>query len=140
MKHDETQSNGNDSKRPLSKPGSASLHHDTVGLPPAKKTKKPSANNKFGFLVAVFVVALIGGSIGTWFTGNLKDSSNTPFVTTSEDGNKTTLASEEAIAQVAREVSPSVVSILTSTTSNNGFETGQAAGTGIIVSKDGYIM
>lgn len=140
MKHDEIQSNGNDPKRPPTNHSSASLHQDAVGLPPAKKTKKPIANNKFGFLVAVFVVALVGGSVGTCFTNNLKDSGNTPFITSSEDGNKTTLASEEAIAQVAREVSPSVVSILTSTTSNNGFQAGQAAGTGIIVSKDGYIM
>jgi len=111
-----------------------------VSPPPVKSPKKPIALKKIGLFVGVFIVALIGGSLGAWLTDDFKDAGGDPFVSSSEDGNKATLASEEAIARVAREVSPSVVSILTSTSSRNGLREGQAAGTGIIVSSGGYVM
>ncbi|HET8690434.1 MAG TPA: trypsin-like peptidase domain-containing protein [Candidatus Saccharimonadales bacterium] len=58
--------------------------------------------------------------------------------------NQQTVVSQEGdvIAKVARNVSPSVVSIITQSVSNNGFfpTEEEAAGTGMIISKDGYIL
>lgn len=55
------------------------------------------------------------------------------------DGNLIVSGEEEDIASVAARVSPSVVSIIT-TVQSRAFETGEGAGTGIIISADGYIM
>lgn len=59
------------------------------------------------------------------------------------DGNRNITAEEEDIAGVVESVSPSVVSITTSSESNSpyfGSGEQQGAGTGVIVSADGYIM
>lgn len=58
------------------------------------------------------------------------------------DGNTIITEEEENIAAVAAKVSPSVVSIVTNSSvlSLRGEQTQEGAGTGIIVSKDGYIM
>lgn len=62
--------------------------------------------------------------------------------TLSQDGNLMKTAQEDVIASVADKVSPSVVSIVTNVTTQTifGAASQQAAGTGIIVSKDGYIL
>lgn len=59
-----------------------------------------------------------------------------------DDGNKTTTSTENSISGVAAAVSPSVVSIVTSVATNSVFGSAQqqAAGTGIVVSSDGYIL
>jgi serine protease Do len=58
----------------------------------------------------------------------------------SSDGNKVITASEKDISTVVDKVSPSVVSILSTGTSERGGFSFQGAGTGMIVSKDGYIL
>lgn len=60
----------------------------------------------------------------------------------SYDGNKIVTQEEEDIAAVASKVAPSVVSIVTSaqTMSFYGAQTQEGAGTGIIVSSDGYVL
>lgn len=60
----------------------------------------------------------------------------------SYDGNKIVTQEEEDIAAVASKVAPSVVSIVTSaqTMSFYGAQTQEGAGTGIIVSGDGYVL
>lgn len=106
-----------------------------------KDTKRGASSGKIVLLLlAIFITALAGGALGAWIIGVSNNGFGDSFVSTKEDGNKTVLASEEAIARVAREVSPSVVSITTSTSSDTSMRVGRAAGTGIIVSKDGYIM
>jgi len=66
----------------------------------------------------------------------------TPSFTARSDGNTTATKEEQSIASIAEKVGPSVVSIVTETRSESFFGTssGQAAGTGIIVSKNGYVM
>lgn len=66
----------------------------------------------------------------------------TSRTTVANDGNLKSTSTEEAIATVADKVSPSVVSIVTNVVTQSifGSAEGQAAGTGIIVSKDGYIL
>ncbi len=58
------------------------------------------------------------------------------------DGNQTAPAKEATVTSVSDKVSPSVVSIITNMTTRTYFGTmpSQAAGTGIIVSSDGYIL
>jgi S1-C subfamily serine protease len=62
--------------------------------------------------------------------------------TMEHDGNLLATSQENVISSVADKVSPSVVSIVTNVTTQTifGAATQQAAGTGIIVSKDGYIL
>jgi serine protease Do len=68
--------------------------------------------------------------------------STTLRTTPTNDGNLRTTSTEETITTVADKVSPSVVSIVTNVVTQSifGSAEGQAAGTGIIVSKDGYIL
>jgi serine protease Do len=59
------------------------------------------------------------------------------------DGNKIVTQEEENLSSVVSKVSPSVVSIITQSQSSDfylGGTTEEGAGTGIIVSKDGYVM
>lgn len=66
----------------------------------------------------------------------------TSHSTVANDGNLKTTNTEAAISTVADKVSPSVVSIVTNVVTQSifGSSEGQAAGTGIIVSRDGYIL
>src|SRR5690606_38867931 len=64
-------------------------------------------------------------------------------ITTSDfDGNTQITEGEASIASVVDKVSPSVVSITTSTEVRSmfGSSSQQGAGTGVIVSKNGYVM
>ena len=58
------------------------------------------------------------------------------------DGSTVVTSDEEIVATVADKVSPSVVSIVTTSNRSSiyGLQQGSGAGTGVIVSKDGYIM
>lgn len=70
-------------------------------------------------------------------------SSDTNSINTSTvDGNKTVTAQESSITAVANKVEPSVVSVFTKSTAMSlyGSTDQEGAGTGIIVSKDGYVM
>jgi serine protease Do len=64
-------------------------------------------------------------------------------LSTGTDGNKIVTEEEENLSSVVAKVSPSVVSIITQSQSSDfyyGSATEEGAGTGIIVSKDGYVM
>lgn len=106
---------------------------------------KRSSSRPFVALLAV-AVAVLAGYGGASLQSALEDQSagTTILKTAAEDGNMVTTPSEESIAAVASAVSPSVVSIVTSTTQtsrlNNGQYAVEGAGTGMIVSENGYIM
>lgn len=70
--------------------------------------------------------------------GNLGGGSSIQYA--KDDGNKMVTKDEQTIASVVATVSPSVVSIVTTTSSRQSAYAEQAAGTGMIVTKDGYIM
>lgn len=93
-------------------------------------------------ILLMMVLAVFGGAFGSWMVlkSDLVSPSQTGMISrnSDEDGNKLVLKDEESIAKVAQEVSPSVVSISTSNPTRRGLM--QGAGTGVIVSKDGYIM
>lgn len=90
---------------------------------------------------SIIVVALcFGAGFGGSYLANDAQSSQTAgYDTVKNDGNKVVTTTEQNISSVVDKVSPGVVSILTSSSSSAGAGY-QAAGTGMIVSKDGYVM
>ena len=111
-------------------------------------TKKPdevtakTATNKVA--IALSTIALVLGGCGLYFGISAYQKTGTPitFLGGGTDGNSANFT-EGSIADIADKVSKSVVSIVTSTKTTNFF--GQstdsaAAGTGIIVTADGYIL
>lgn len=114
---------------------------------PKNPTTKPSNDRwqrAFFILLAVFgCLVLVGGSAlaGWWLAGgNLR--SPISITTPNFDGNTQITDGEASIASVVDKVSPSVVSITTSTQVRSmfGSSSQQGAGTGVIVSKNGYVM
>ena len=94
--------------------------------------------------IVMSVLALVMGGCGLGFGLMAYQKSSTPltFLNNGADGNSANFV-EGSIAEIADKVSASVVSIVTSTKTRNFF--GQdyesaAAGTGIIVTSDGYIL
>ena len=115
-----------------------------VAPPPSKKTssKRPHPRGvRLAIqLIAVFAVALLGGALGTYLVGG-GNSTMTSFERSSrDDGNVLRSQTEQDLSQVASEVAPNVVSIATDVKSPRGQIVGQGAGTGVIVSRDGYVM
>lgn len=107
-----------------------------------KNKQKTPALNRLLIVLVVFLVGLIVAGVAVYWY----DSTNGQLVTerkeVSNDGNLVKTNQEDIIATVVDKVSPSVVSIVTNVTTRTYFGTAsqQAAGTGIIVSKDGYIL
>jgi len=89
-------------------------------------------------LVVVCFFAAFGGSLIATEIGSSNDSV-TNFASTKNDGNLVASKDEQNLSTLVQKVSPSVVSIVTQVTSSYG-QVGQAAGTGMVISKDGYIM
>lgn len=94
--------------------------------------------------IVMSVLALVMGGCGLGFGLMAYQKSSTPltFLNNGADGNSANFV-EGSIAEIADKVSASVVSIVTSTKTRNFF--GQdyesaAAGTGIIVTNDGYVL
>ena len=94
--------------------------------------------NRVGFSFLVGGICLLLGFVGPliyWATGVLTKTNTV---------NSETVVSQEGdvIASVASKVSPSVVSIITESTAQSyyGSSLQQSAGTGIIISGDGYIV
>ena len=112
---------------------------------PTNTTPPQDSTWKRGFLI-LLVVFLCLGSVGIGATANWwfnKGQSNTlSSITAGEDGNTVVTEDELSIANVVDTVAPSVVSIVTSSQVRSFYGTTdqEGAGTGIIVSKDGYVM
>jgi S1-C subfamily serine protease len=112
----------------------------------ATEPKKQSSNKPLIItLVSVFgVIILLGlGTVGGIFASRYFGPDATPALSATSDGNAAVTDQESSIASVAEKVGPSVVSIVTQTQSTSRYGTtssGAAAGTGVIVSKDGYVM
>ncbi len=108
---------------------------------PAQPKQSTSANKA---AVAVSLVALVCGcgGLALGWLGYEKASTPLTFLNSGADGNSANFV-EGSIADVAEKVSKSVVSIVTSTKTTDFFGksySSAAAGTGIIVSSDGYIL
>ena len=100
------------------------------------------SSNSTAIVISVLALALGAGGLGFGLTAYQKTSTPLTFLNSGADGNSANFV-EGSIAEIADKVSASVVSIVTSTKTTNFF--GQdyesaAAGTGIIVTSDGYIL
>lgn len=109
----------------------------------AKQTKQKSVSNNV-LAVAMASVALVLSCVSATFSYLSYDKASTPitFLNGGTDGNAANFV-EGSIADIAEQVSESVVSIITSIKATSFF--GQsydssAAGTGVIVTEDGYIL
>ena len=119
------------------------LKQDTaVVVEQPKETREPRARNTFATFLATIAVLL--GAGGLTFGVLAYNEAHKPLTVLSSgtDGNAANFT-EGSIADVVSKVSDSVVSIVTSTTGRDyygrTYESG-AAGTGVIVSSDGYIL
>lgn len=116
---------------------------------PKQTPSEPSvATNRRGAprIVAriVIIAIIIAGAVGAFiYFYNAKNAPVTQRQEIQNDGNLRSTGEENTIANVVEKVSPSVVSIVTNVekqTAFGGVTDGDAAGTGIIVSADGYIL
>jgi S1-C subfamily serine protease len=128
----------------------ASTSSQTADQPPVDdqplQTPKAPANNfharrnRVILVTGVIVLGLAAGFGGSALQSMLQKPL-TQLIQNSngQDGNLIVSGEEEDIASVAAKVSPSVVSIIT-TVQSRSTGVGEGAGTGIIISADGYIM
>lgn len=108
---------------------------DTQLVAAIKRTKRKRVAAAILLVAFCFIAGISGGAITSLL---VQDASPLSFA--QEDGNTVMTEGEQTIASVAERVSPSVVSIITSTRSARSFTAEQAAGTGMIISADGYVL
>ena len=111
-------------------------------IAPSAKPIVVKNTSKTAVIISIVALLLAGGGLA--FSLISYEKSNTPitFLGGGADGNSASFA-EGSIADIADKVSSSVVTIITSTKTTNFF--GQstdatAAGTGVIVTSDGYVL
>lgn len=121
---------------------------DQKAVPNAQKSQRKRGKIIIG-VIGVFVLIALGALIGYELRDVFNGQSTTGDVSRHEsvanDGNKIITKEEGDIANLVEKVSPSVVSIVTASEQTVGPRRGQTmesqgAGTGMIVSGDGYIL
>ena len=103
-----------------------------------KKSQTKTGKNRFATFASLVAVALSGTAL--YYAYNRPTTSI--FHSNNSASNNATTFAEGSISEIANSVSKSVVSIITNTSTTGSFFTGQvsqAAGTGFILSSDGYI-
>jgi serine protease Do len=123
-----------------------SMDTDTPIIPVTHKPLAPQPSSKKPLLIiagiALIILCFVAG-IGGSYLYNTLGNTGSASLTSSYDGNSIVSKQEQDVAAVADKVAPSVVSILTtsrSRTSSSYVQEQAGAGTGIIISKDGYIL
>lgn len=91
-------------------------------------------------LFLCFSAGIGGGLLSSGLSGNRSSVESSSAQYAKDDGNRIMTESEQTIASVVDKASPSVVSIVTSTSSRSNTYSQAAAGTGMIVTKDGYVL
>ena len=103
-----------------------------------KKSQTKTGKNRFATFASLVAVALSGTAL--YYAYNRPTTSI--FHSSNSASNNAATFAEGSISEIANSVSKSVVSIITNTSTTGSFFTGQvsqAAGTGFIISSDGYI-
>lgn len=103
-----------------------------------KKSQAKTGKNRFATFASLVAVALSGTAL--YYAYNRPTTSI--FHGSNSASNNAATFAEGSISEIANSVSKSVVSIITNTSTTGSFFTGQvsqAAGTGFILSSDGYI-
>lgn len=109
---------------------------------PIRPESQHSNTNKAAIAMSLVALVCGCGGLALGWLGYEKASTPLTFLNSGTDGNSANFV-EGSIADVAEKVSKSVVSIVTSTKTTDFFGqsySSAAAGTGIIVSADGYIL
>lgn len=110
-----------------------------------KKDLIKFVNNKYIKPIGLILTSAVAGFGGSWIFSQVDSNQNQPF----SQASQTQIVSSESDlnANIAKNVSPSVVSInvTSETTYNNWFfgsgtTNSESAGTGIIISEDGYVI
>jgi len=102
-------------------------------------TKSPGLSRMIGIIFACFVASFLG----SWAFIQSGLVQLQPTNSTVTQSRQKLVEEGEVVADVAKTVSPSVVSIVTESTARSYFGTStqqQSAGTGIVVSSNGYIL
>lgn len=106
--------------------------------------KRPRIKNtKYYVVIVALLIACFGAGLGGGYVAMTVSGKSTTDRTSVADGNAVISQEEEDISTVAAKVGPSVVSILTKSQAQSyygGTQTQEGAGTGIIISSDGYIL
>ena len=116
---------------------------DEAKANPAESNESTKSNKNTAALAISIIALVLGcGGLALGWMGYQKSSTPLTFLNSGTDGNSANFT-EGSIAEVAEKVSKSVVSIVTSTKATDFF--GQsydssAAGTGVIVTGDGYVL
>ena len=95
-------------------------------------------NKKVLYIILAVICLSLTACAGAGVMYSLMSANRSELNSSSIDGNKLQLKNETSIAKVASDVAPSVVSITTK--SGAGLSSKQGAGTGIVVSEDGYVI
>ena len=113
-------------------------------------TKSQVARSRNGGLIALVIISMFIGAAGLAFglIAILKPGQSSSTSTVSAEGyytGNTVEFEETSVANIVSKVTPAVVSIISETRSSGmssffGSSTSQSAGTGMIVSEDGYIL
>ncbi len=115
----------------------------SVNVTEVKKVPKKTSDHHHGFF-SVAIISLLVGFLGGWLALTLFNSNG--LINTGTTETKQIFFSEDGqvITEIAKEVSPSVVSITVETTTTNPYFsrdfTQSGAGTGIILTEDGLIL
>lgn len=118
---------------------------ESTPIPPQNPTPQKQVtprNHAAALVVLGLVFAFAAGLFGSYLFDQYDDKYATK-VPSGYDGNNLVSKQEQDIAGVAEKVAPSVVSILTVQTQSAGYgmvRESSGAGTGIIISKDGYVL
>jgi serine protease Do len=108
----------------------------------ANKPKNPSKFNVSNASLILIALAFVAGVLGGLFGAEINKQRFTSL--DNQASYKIATSQSELISGIAKDVSPSVVSINTETTVGDGFFNAQSiasgAGTGMIISSDGYVM
>jgi S1-C subfamily serine protease len=116
----------------------------TAHAQPAYRNGRRPSRRAVATILLASIFGLLAGFAGSKIssmTGNSDQLASR--LTSGTDGNKIVTQEEENLSSVVSKVSPSVVSIITQSQTTDfylGSSTQEGAGTGIIVSKDGYVM
>lgn len=119
-----------------------SKKEQTIFNAPAKDKSIAKTFNFPTFLVAVLAFLVGGASLAINIIDVINGDTPLTILGNGTDGNSANFV-EGSIADVASKVSPAVVSILTETSAEDWFGqniSAQAAGTGFIITADGYIL
>lgn len=110
-----------------------------------KKEKKPKEKGQgfrqLSLLLGIIFIAFTSGMLGA---GLILQTNDAPNITSNPavDGNELSTGSEKSVSKIVESVGPSVVSIVVESQANTIFGTvmQSGAGTGVIISGDGYIL